>query len=309
MIVQANQNKFAKRVKFGHGSAFGTFGELLQGVLIDKNRDFLVTLPISIYSHATYICEPRANTVTVFPSCKQKSKKLVTNILKHYGLPTGGHLEIQSNLPVGKGFASSSADLVAVVRAIADCFQVNIPVKKIQYFLAEIEPTDGVMYAGVVSFYHRDAELCDFIGQLPKLSIVSIDEGGMVDTVEFNKIPKNFSDEEKIQYNILLKELTKAIRAGDVNTIGKISTCSAIMHQRLRPKKTLEQLMAICEEIKGLGVVIAHSGTCLGILLSNTDKLINEKISLAKERLLEINDKVMIYHSWNESDGWGFQTQ
>lgn len=298
MIVQVDQNKLAKQVKHGYGSAFGTFGELLQGVV--RERDFLVTLPISLYSHATYTYDPAADHVTVFPSSKQKSKKLATNIVKHYGLPAGGHLELQSGLPVGKGFASSSADLVAVVRAISDCFKFDIPIETLQYFLAEIEPTDGVMYAGVVSFYHREVELCDFIGQLPQLSIVSIDEGGTVDTVEFNKIPKNYSTEEKDRYNLLLEELTTAIREGDVRTIGRVSTLSAMMNQRLRPKKTLDQLVAICQEINGLGVVVAHSGTCLGILLSNTDQLFYEKLKLARERLLEVSDEVMIYHSLNE---------
>src|SRR4029079_11819053 len=101
-------------------------------------------------------------------------------------------LELESNIPIGKGLASSSADLVATARAIDDCFKLGMSEEILKMFLRQIEPTDGVMYPGVVSFYHRQVQLREFLGQLPGLTIVSIDEGGEVDTVEFNKIPKPF---------------------------------------------------------------------------------------------------------------------
>ncbi|WP_090236121.1 kinase [Fictibacillus solisalsi] len=305
MIVQAGQKKLVKGHKYGQGAAFGTFGELLQGIRNENDKDFLVTLPIANFSRAAFTCIPTVNSLTIYPSNKLKSLNLANNILRHYGLPAGGHLYIQSNLPIGKGFASSSADLVAVIRAISDCFQIHIPLEEAQNFLAEIEPTDGVMYDGVVSFYHREVELCKFIGQLPPLSIVGIDEGGIVDTVEFNKVPKNFSSMDKAYYEELLKDLTKAIENGDEGAIGKVSTTSALMHQRIRPKRTLNQVVAICEEVKGLGIAIAHSGTCIGILLSNSDDQFHQKMAAAKEKLSKHSREVMVYHSWNKSQDHG----
>ena len=42
------------------------------------------------------------------------------------------------------------------------------------------------MYGHVVAFYHRQVRLCRVLPELPPLTIVGIDEGGQVDTVDFN---------------------------------------------------------------------------------------------------------------------------
>lgn len=196
----------------GIGKSSGTFGELLQGVLYENNYNFLVTLPISNFSEATFKSVSVLNDILVFPSHKQKSKLLAQKLLLKLGLPLGGVLEINSNLPEGKGLASSSADLVATYRAIKNCFNIETEMSTLQGLISEIEPTDGVMYDGVISFYHKKVELRDFLGYMPPICILSIDEGGIVDTIEFNKINRYFSSEEKKEYDCLLNELSIAIK-------------------------------------------------------------------------------------------------
>ena len=66
--------------------------------------------------------------------------------------------------------------------------------------MAEIEPTDGVMYPGVVSFYHRKVELGEIFGPMPRLTVVAVDEGGEVDTIEYNRLRKPYTSEEKLEY-------------------------------------------------------------------------------------------------------------
>lgn len=85
---------------------------------------------------------------------------------------------IESDLPIGKGLASSSADLLATARAIESCYGINIPISLLQRFMVEIEPTDGVMYPGVVSFFHRKVELGEIFGPMPRMTVVAVDEGG-----------------------------------------------------------------------------------------------------------------------------------
>jgi L-threonine kinase len=43
------------------------------------------------------------------------------------------------------------------------------------------------------------------------------------------------------------------------------------LNQRLCPKRTLDEMIAICAEVGGLGVVTTHSGTALGVLLDEHD--------------------------------------
>ncbi|HEU5375937.1 MAG TPA: hypothetical protein VFV38_10895 [Ktedonobacteraceae bacterium] len=280
----------------GKGKAFGTFGELLQGAGKD-DQDFLVTLPIDRFSTARFLSIPQQPRLTVSPSQKYKAERLATLILEHYRLPPGGILELESTLPVGKGLASSSADLVAVVRAIDNCFALHLSVEQLQCFLRQIEPTDGVMYEGTVAYYHRNVSLYRYLGQLPELVIVSIDEGGEVDTIEFNKKPKAFSQEEKEEYEFLLRKIERAIREQDLRAIGEVSLQSAILNQKLHKKQYFEQVRDICQQVEGLGVVVAHSGTYLGILLSPQEQHFHRQLHHAFDAMRRIADNVTLFHS------------
>jgi len=224
---------FLPTEKVGTGMAFGTFGELLQGRLSEEHGDFLVTLPISRYSYAIFVADPTCQDVTVFPPEKQKSKMLACLLLEHSALPHGGRLILQSELPVGKGLASSSADLAATARAISSCFHLSIPSSLLATLMCCVEPSDGVMYPGVVSFYHRQGRLREFLGMLPPLTIVGIDEGGEVDTLQFNTVPKAFTHTEELEYQHLLEVLSDALRQQNVRLIGQIATRSAVLNRPL----------------------------------------------------------------------------
>ncbi|RAL24448.1 kinase [Thermoflavimicrobium daqui] len=294
-----NMTQSQSITKIGTGKAFGTFGELLQGVMSKCDLDFLVTFPITCFAHATFISDPSRSDVEVSPSFKSKSKKVAELLLQEFGLHRGGKLVIESDIPVGKGLASSSADLVATARAISACFHLSLTEEQMENVIRQIEPSDGVMYSGVVSFYHKRVQLKEYIGDLPPLTVVSIDEGGQMDTIQFNKIPKPFSTKEKKEFDVLLDMITKAIREQDVEMIGEVATQSAILNQMLRPKKCLHDMIRICNEVGGLGIIATHSGTCLGILLSPNDQGYQQKLLICQEKLQQLQGHVGIYYSWN----------
>lgn len=256
----------------GTGTARGTFGELLQGVLPDRLRHFLVTLPIMRASTAEFAYAPDATAITVFPPDKLKSARLAELTLAHLGVGGGGTLTVRSDLPAGKGLASSSADLVATARAIGDALGMRLGTLEIERLLREIEPSDGVMYSGTVAFYHREVRLRQRMGQLPPLTIVGLDEGGVVDTIDFNnRVTPRFSRSDQYEYARLLDTLAAGIRAEDCTTIGRVATVSALRNQTLCPKRTLPAVLEICQDVGGIGVVAAHSGTMLGVLLDERD--------------------------------------
>jgi uncharacterized protein involved in propanediol utilization len=258
------------------GRAFGTFGELLQGGLTD-GRDFLVTLPINAWSWATLcLCEVH-DRLTVSPPHKTKSLALVRRVLDQAGHSGGAHLELTSELPEGKGLASSSADLVATARALAAGLGIGLSATDIEALLRRIEPSDGVMYDGVVAFHHRDVSLRQWLGHLPPVKIVGQDRGGQVDTVAVNRRPRAFRPADRREYDRLLARLGSAMAAGDLPEITRISTRSVEMAVRGRSARRLERLRAAGREIGGLGLVLAHSGTMLGIPLPADDPEVEAK--------------------------------
>ncbi|MBQ1114811.1 kinase [Streptomyces anulatus] len=259
------------RTEVSVGRAFGTFGELLQGALPEAGPEFLVTFPVDLWSEAR-ICLCRAHDrVTVFPPHKKKALAVVRRVMAAAGQVRGAHLELRSDLPEGKGMASSSADLVATARAVATGLgEVQTPAH-IEAVLRGVEPSDGVMYPEVVAFYHREVRLRQRLGQLPPIKVIAHDRGGQVDTVEFNKRRHVFPPEDRFEYARLLARMVEGIRVGDLAEIGRVSTRSAELALRGDPELTLLTLRAACREVEGLGLVLAHSGTMLGVLLPADD--------------------------------------
>ncbi|MCM4083109.1 GHMP family kinase ATP-binding protein [Paractinoplanes hotanensis] len=279
----------------GVSSAFGTFGELLQGVLPD-GVDFLVTLPIARWATASF--ETRAApAVEVRPAHKTKAHQLVTAMLEAYDVRVGGRLTLSGTIPEGKGLASSSADLVATARAVANAIGVRLTGGDIERFLRDIEPTDGVMYPEVVAFEHRVVRLRARLGPLPPLTIVGVDEGGTVDTIAFNRIPKPFTADVRAEYARLLGDLEAAVPMNDLVALGRVATRSAYLNQALRPKRTLTAMAAVCAEVGGIGLAVAHSGTAIGILLPHQAPGYERRLDLAVRRCAALGDQVLLYHS------------
>lgn len=280
----------------GVGIANGTFGELLQGALQNDDDHFLVTLPIQKFSTACFTPDAAATRITVTPAHKSKSLKLVQKLLNHYGVSIGGHLTIESELPEGKGLASSSADLVATVRALEATLGHSIPTELLLTILRTIEPTDGVMYHEFVTFFHRRVELGCRLGFPSRLKVVAIDAGGQVDTIEYNKYNYQFTDEECAEYAALLESIESAIRSNDLADLGRITTRSAVLNQKRNPNRHLDRVIAISQETEALGVVVAHSGPCLGLLFPD-EPTCERQIAQAKTLLAELTDHVFIVES------------
>ncbi|MFI6482216.1 hypothetical protein ACIBH1_30090 [Nonomuraea sp. NPDC050663] len=280
----------------GRGRAPGTFGELLQGIL-RPGTDFLVTFPVDLYVEAVFEPDPQLDQVIVSPPHKGKSQRLATRILAAHGRHTGGWLMINSSLPEGKGMASSTADLVATARAVDSAFRLKLPNRRLKQLMAEIEPSDGVMHPGITAFFHREVRLHRRLGVLPQLTIAGIDDGDSVDTITFNKTRKPIPPHWADRYGELLDQLTAAVRTRDLAAVGAVSTASARLFQTFNPKPHLAEVEEICREVGGLGTVVGHSGTCLGILLSRHDPDHGPRLARALKELERLGQPLIVCRS------------
>ena len=272
---------------FGVGVSHGKFGELLQGVLPHKNTNFLVTLPIKRYSVVEFHCNAHDTNAIIYPPHKTKAFSLVTKVMEYFGLSCGWKLTIDSELEEGKGLGSSTADMVACARAISQATGRGLSIEVFLEFLREIEPSDGVMYNGVTCFYHRKVSLHSQLDYLSELMVVGVDEGGVVDTIKFNQESRLCSADEKHEYSKLLDEMISAIKKKDLSKVGSIATRSAILHQKNQPKKNLSFLTDLSHTVEALGVVVAHSGTYIGIALDGNHPNYVKQLSFVESKLLE----------------------
>ncbi|MBF0315176.1 MAG: kinase [Oligoflexia bacterium] len=275
----------------GQGCCHGSFGELLQGALA-QGKEFLVTLPIALKSRVTFIAtvgtvgtnDKKSSEVVVYPSHKRKAGQVAARMLNHFKLPHSGYLLLESELPEGKGLASSTADLVATIRAIKSAYKLKVSHTLLFQLLREVEPSDGVMYTHAVAFFHREVKILRHLGKLPPLMIVAIDDGGVVDTIEYNKRQKSYSQAHFRLYKKLLESVPSALSS--VSSLGKISTKSAYLNQEFCPKKKFEKVITITKELNlSNRVVVAHSGTFMGVMLSPLERHYTEYHKLLSAKL------------------------
>lgn len=243
-------------------------GELIQGQFA-TGEDFLVTNPVSCFSTIQVSIRPGSGVVTVSPASCTKAQKAVEQTLCIFQvIDLDVEVRISSTIPVGKGMASSTADVVGAIEATARAIEREITAEQISAIAVSIEPSDGLMYRGIVIYNHRRGHLLERLGHLPEMHQVIIDTGGEIDTIAFNRTPKNYAREELALQAQALALLREGLATGDVMKIGRSATLSARVNQRLLPKAHFDEVMSIADACGACGVVCAHSGTILSLLFA-----------------------------------------
>jgi L-threonine kinase len=273
-----------RQIVYGEGCCYGSFGELLQGVLPDDHK-FLMHLKIKNSSNVKIKIykEIKQKNEQIFTSPPQKmdppdkntfennkgnmwkSQRVIKNILQNMELDYNFNLDISSDLPYGKGLSSSTADMVASIRALENALNISLESEIVSKYISSVEPNDGLHIKGSVAYNYISGEVLFQSKYVPTLRIIGIDTGGIVDTVEFNRRVFNFRSREKKQYRDLLNQLKIAMDNKDILSICSISTQSAILWQNVFPKPDFKKILKISQSFNSPGLINCHSGTYLGI--------------------------------------------
>jgi uncharacterized protein involved in propanediol utilization len=267
-------------MKIGVGTCFGTFGELIQGVV--NNKPFLISLPINLKSTAFFIPNKKSKEITTLStSPKLKSREACKLILKQSQISSGGTLIIKSNIPEGKGMASSSADIIATIRAIRKSYSLPVSERMLSDIAGTIEPTDGVMYNEIVAYDYINGDLIEKLGKLPKMRLLGIDTGGFVSTTQFNCLKKNYTSEDHSLFYDAYYLVKKAIANQHLAPLFDAVTISSTINQKILPKPYFNEMKRIALKCDG-GLIVAHSGTMIGILMDSV-KSMREISDISKE--------------------------
>lgn len=248
----------------GIAKAPGSCGELVQGTL--NGESFHISCPINLYSQVKVILNGKGGIIG--PPDKWKTKEIIKRTLKFFGKRNlGVSFEIDSKIPLGKGMASSTADIGATSLATALALGKKISPQEIAKIALSIEPTDGTLFNDIVIFDHRNGALFKFLGKTPDMEILVIDLGGRVDTLEFNKKDlTRINQEREEEVGEALKLVEKGIREKNPRLIAQGATISAFSNQKILYKSALDRIRKISQDAGALGINIAHSGTVVGIL-------------------------------------------
>lgn len=250
----------------GYGRSFASFGEIVQGRL-SNGEDFLITIPVDLWS----VCELSCDTIdgtSVINAEFSKSKAVAESLLAALNMDSGLNIRIRINseIPVGKGLSSSTADMLAVVRAFQEAFGVIVTEEFISRLFVQIEPHDALHYPASVAYNHRKGKLLLKFNYIPDFYIVAVDSGGELSTVEYNR-NLSFSKELLYQYDALYMDLTDAFVHRDDAAIARCAHRSATLHVQRTGNTFLANVLRKADELDVWGVLATHSGTCGGFIL------------------------------------------
>ncbi|MFF7022770.1 GHMP kinase [Streptomyces klenkii] len=264
----------------GTGHAPCHHGEILQGVFLDgdgRRCAGLVTLPMAgPGSHAEFVRRPGTppGALTVVPADRTKAARAaalaVAECAERAGRPPcGGELRLTCDVPVGLGMGSSTSDVIAAVRAVADSYRLRLAPDAVARLAVRAElACDPLMLDGrPVLFAQREGRVLEVLGPaLPPLVVVGCALGGgaPVDTLA---LPVREATEAGVRdFERLRTRLRRAVATGDAHLLGQVATASARRGQQVLGHPEFGALTAISRRVGAVGVQIAHSGAVAGVL-------------------------------------------
>ena len=261
----------------------GTCGELVQGTL--EGKPFLVTCPVALWSEVTVrdpcidvaSCNAPKNlhSSVIEADHASKMKQAIQEVWKKAELRinhsplTGPEFSRRSNIPVGKGMSSSTADIAAAGMATARFLGIELTPEEVSTLALSIEPSDGIMFPGIHLLDHLYGRWSEPLGVPPSMEVLILDPGGVVDTMAFNRRKGlcSLNRQKEPEVKKALQLVREGVEEKDPEKIGRGATISAQANQKILFKKDLGKVIRLSRELKALGVNVAHSGTVLGILL------------------------------------------
>ncbi|HEU4559958.1 MAG TPA: hypothetical protein VFS20_19065, partial [Longimicrobium sp.] len=251
-------------------------GEIVQGMFYSSDGTVehgLVTLPCTLFRTSVRFRPLRSGPLTVEPGDRLRARaaaRLTLDALGRTGW--GGAIRIESNVPVQWGCGSSTTDVLATIRAVADAFNVVLDPAWIAGLAVAAETaSDSLMFGpgrAVLFAQRRGRVLLDLGGPLPQVRVLGFNTEGEHGVATLSLPPVPYTAWEIEAYRAVLGLLRRAVERQDAALLGRVATASTVIMQRHRPKRQMPELLRLTKEVGALGIQVAHSGTVAGFLFA-----------------------------------------
>ncbi len=274
-------------------------GELIQGGLRRGGEivPCLVSLPRRDRISTCRLDLFEADALEVVPTWKGKALQAARITLARLGLPRAtGRLTLSSQVETGLGLGSSTADVVAAIRACAGALGVGLSPEEIAAIAVEAElATDPLMFdSHALLFAPCYGQILESWGDwYPDYVVFSCDlaeTGTQIDTLSLSR---HYSDEEAEHFESIVSTAREGFSRRDPALIAAAASQSAALSQSRVPLARFATLERVAREAGALGVQVAHSGVVGGVLLDPEVSDLEYRIAL-------------LAAGWKRLDGGGF---
>ena len=249
----------------------GRAGELLQ-VFAGPGERLLVSGPVveNLDSSFRILPGPPGEPAGTIPEGSWKMERAIRLFLQKVQSCTDpieliAAISYESSIPRGKGFGSSSADILGLLSLLNRWFGANLSDGELYRMAASIEPTDPLLHRGMVLFNSETGEA------LEELEPIGL-------TFYFFDSTPHRSMETPLSHDLFLDPLGRPLlnrfldawKKKDLAGIYQATEESALRSHRQRPRPGIVELSHLAREIH-CGIFLAHTGTILGIYAPSSD--------------------------------------
>ncbi|MGH3869025.1 MAG: hypothetical protein ACRDQ4_23480 [Pseudonocardiaceae bacterium] len=250
-------------------TASGTCGEMVQG-FTSEGQPFHVTCPIAKTATVTVTVRPAPDFMItqIDPGLSKLAQSLRQTALFLELEPLEIRVEHWSDLDVGKGMGSSTADIVAGARALAAVADRTLTPQQLAEIATSIESSDGSMYPGIVAFNQKKGNVLHEFSWWPQFVILMVTPPQV-----FNTESANFGGKERLgkEFDQILDDLSAGSSRREAKAFADAATHSARLNQRFVPNPYHALLADRLGEFGALGINVGHTGTVLGLLFDAAD--------------------------------------
>ena len=193
-VIIVRTNLARRYAATSSGFAHGHHGEVLQGFFHDEQGEVMPGL----VSWPAHWCQSRVSLthdelldkwVCGEPDSK-KTVAAVEAVLSSSTGPGGGVIRVDSNIPRGRGLGSSTADVVAAIRAAQDFVGESYSDEKVAALGVSIEDAcDATMFSDLVLFASRHGKVLEYLrGTVPRHVLLSVDLFDQMGAVETQSV-------------------------------------------------------------------------------------------------------------------------
>lgn len=273
----------------------GTCGEFIQGMMGD--REYLVSYGIDMYSKA--VLEEKKSNIRKGP---KKSRDALEKLFEIFGEDRRHldniSLEIKSEIPVGKGMASSTSDIGATLGAGLSLLGKSMSGEEISKLACQIEATDSIYLKNCAIFDPLSGSVKEELGYIDGMKVLVLEPQERLSTMLLRSREDYYKI--KMENRPLHEEAFEMIRDGfsknDMKLLANACTISGRLNQRIHQKEGFEEILKASEKYGALGLNVAHSGTVIGVLMEKdmdekrlVDRLVEKDIHKKYKNMYALN--------------------
>ncbi|HKM97905.1 MAG TPA: GHMP kinase [Buttiauxella sp.] len=242
-------------------------GEFIQGWIGGSEK--LVSCPIDWFSTV------EVRDGAKLPTERLRMRQILERVVAYFGYPAAlaNNLSIalESTVPVGKGMASSTADIAATAVATARHLDEILDEATLAALCVQIEPTDSTLFRRLTLFDHLHAQTIASCEPAPALELLLLESNATLLTEDYHRQKReaalmSHADELDRAWHLLQRSCLQQ----NTRLLGMAATLSAVASQELLAKPMFTQLLGLIEEFDLYGLTVAHSGSVVGLMLDSS---------------------------------------